>query len=112
MLARISKSIQSASVPLLRQCPTQLAVFTQIKSFCDKVNQNTTTDSTNQKDEPATKLGSFAKAFREIEQLVEKPKQKPVENVPFKKMLRESSLIDVSEPTNQFISRGKINIFF
>lgn len=98
MLARISKSVQSASVPLLRQYPTQLAVFTQIKSFCNKGNENTPTESTNQKDEPATKLGSFAKAFKEIEELVEKPREKPVENVPFKQMLRESSLIDVSEP--------------
>lgn len=103
MLARISKSIQSASVPLLRQYPTQLAVFTQSKSFCSKGNENTTTESTNQKDDPATKLGSFAKAFKEIEQLVEKPKEKTVENVPFKKMLRESSLIDVSQPMNQLV---------
>lgn len=98
MLARISKSVQYASVSL-RQYPSQLAVFTQIKSFCEKVNENKSTDSTDQKAEPAAiKLGSFAKAFKEIEQLVEKPKEKPIENVPFKKMLRESSLIDVSEP--------------
>lgn len=101
MLARISKSIQYASVPL-RQYPSQLAVFTQLKWFCDKVNEKTSTDSTNQKTEPATKLGSFAQAFKEIEQLVEQPKRKPVENVPFKKMLRESSLIDVSVPINNF----------
>lgn len=97
MLARISKSIQYTSVPLLRQYPSTLASFTQIKSFCEKVNENQSTDSTNQKAEPAIKLGSFAKAFKEIEQLVEKPIEKPVENVPFKKLLRESNLIDVSE---------------
>lgn len=100
MLARLTKSLQCASA--LRQYPSQLAAFTQIKSFCEKANENTSTDTTNQSAEPAaTKLGSFAKAFKEIEQLVDQPKEKPVENVPFKKMLRESTLIDVSEDNNR-----------
>lgn len=97
MLARISKSIQYASVPL-RQYPSQLAVFTQIKLFCKKVDESPTTDSIDKTTEPATKWGTFAKAFKEIEQMTGESNEKPVvECIPFKKMLRESHLIDVSK---------------
>lgn len=109
MLARILKSVQYASVPL-RQCPSQLGVFTQIKCFSEKINESASNDSiNNQKTETDTKLGSFAKAFEEIEQLTKNPNEKPVECVPFKKMLRESNLIDVSHNLTSSKTKNRTN---
>lgn len=96
MLARIAKSVQIGTV-VFRQCPRS-AVFSQIKHFSDKSNETTTTDSSEQKVESTEKLGDFAKAFKEIEDLLDAPKA-PVESVPFKKLLRESHFVDVSYST-------------
>lgn len=100
MLARILKSIQYTNVPP-RPYPLQSVIFTQMKWFCEKINESSSNELTNQKTEPDTKLGSFAKAYKEIEQLAEKPNKQPVESVPFKKLLKESNLIDVSSLINQ-----------
>lgn len=94
MFARISKSIQIGSIAL-RQHPRS-AVVSQIKRFSDKSNETTTTEQSDQQVETSDKLGTFAKAFQEIQDIAEKPDQTPVENLPFKKLLRQSHLIDVS----------------
>lgn len=94
MFARIAKSIQIGSI-VLRQHPRS-AVISQIKHFSDKSNETTTTESNEPKVETSEKLGTFAKAFQEIQDIVEKPQTAPVENLPFKKLLRQSHLVDVS----------------
>lgn len=94
MLARIVKSTQIGSV-VLRQYPRS-SICSQIRPFSDKVNQIAEDNQSEQKAETNDKLGSFAKAFRDFEKLNETPPQKPVENVPFKKLLRDSKFVDVS----------------
>lgn len=94
MFTRITKTVQIGCVSL-RQYP-KAAVFTQVKHFSDKPSETTTTDINEAKVEPNEKLGSFAKAFQDFEKVNDKPTEKPVVNIPFKKLLRESKLVDVS----------------
>lgn len=86
-----------------KQCH-RLIVTNQIRNFSDKSDDSKTTDTVNtivdeqNKNEldKTAKLGGFAKAFNEITELVNKPKQPVEDSVPFKKLLRNSKLIDVS----------------
>lgn len=95
MIARITKSIHIGSVALRQH--SRSIVFSQIKHFSDKTNDSATTESTEQiKIETDKKLGTFAKAFQEIQDMVDKPDKPSVENLPFKKLLRHSNLVDVS----------------
>lgn len=93
MLARIVKSAQVGSVAL-RQYPRS-ALYAQVKHFSDKADDGTESSRTSEQ-KSSDKLGTFAKAFNELEQINEKKDQTPVDTVPFKKLLRQSKLIDVS----------------
>lgn len=93
MLARIVKPVQIGIVAL-RQYP-RCAVSSQIRQFSDKVDETAANSQSEQKAQSDDKLGSFAKAFKEFEKINDPPK-KPVENVSFKKLLRDSKLVDVS----------------
>ncbi|XP_055311108.1 28S ribosomal protein S28, mitochondrial [Sitodiplosis mosellana] len=104
MLARIVKSVQTGSVAL-RQYP-RAAVYVQIKHFSDKADNETVTNSSSE-EKLSDKLGSFAKAFKEFEQINEKKDETPVHTVPFKKLLRQSKLVDLGDPLNKIVS-GKI----
>lgn len=95
MLARIVKSVQGGKVAL-RQYP-RLAVCLQIRQFSDKIDETSATNQSEQKTNTNDKLGSFAKAFQDFEKMNEAPIPAPVDAVPFKKLLRESKLVDVSE---------------
>lgn len=98
MLVRIAKSIQIGTVAL-RQYPYAATVFAQIKHFSDKADETTTNSPS---EEASKKLGSFAKAFKELEQINEKKDLTPVDTVPFKKLLRQSKLVDVSHTEKKF----------
>lgn len=93
MLARIVKSVKIGSVAL-RQYPCS-AVYTQAQHFSDKAD-NETESSRSSEQKSSDKLGTFAKAFNELEQINQKKDQTPVDTVPFKKLLRQSKLVDVS----------------
>lgn len=92
MLVRIVKSIQIGTV-VLRQYPRTTTVYAQIKHFSDKADETTANSPSEQ---ASNKLGTFAKAFKELEQINEKKDVTPVDTVPFKKLLRQSKLVDVS----------------
>lgn len=92
MLARVIKSTQIGMVAL-RQYPRSV-VCSQIRQSSDKADEPNS--QSEQKTNSDDKLGSFAKAFIEFEKLNETPR-KPVESISFKKLLRESKLVDVSE---------------
>lgn len=89
MLAGLAKSVQFGSVAL-KNYP-RLPVYSHVKHFCDKIDS-----PTEQKPEVNDKLGSFAKAFNELEQINAEKEAAPVENLSFKKLIRQSTLVDVS----------------
>lgn len=91
MLVGISKSIQIGT-SVLRQYPRTATVHAQIKYFSDKADETITNSPSEQ---TSNKLGTFAKAFIELEQINEKKNLTPVDTVPFKKLLRQSKLVDV-----------------
>lgn len=93
MLARITRSVQIGNAAF-RQYP-RFVLHSQIKQFSDKADETTTKDSSDGKTESTVKLSGFAKAFEELEKINEKPVVQ-VENVPFKKLLRQSNFVDVS----------------
>lgn len=97
MLARIAKSVQIGSIAF-RQYPRS-AVYSQIKQFSDKVDETTakTSSDDEQAQKNSDKLGSFAKAFIELENINKTKESAPVDNVPFKKMLKDSNFVDVSQ---------------
>lgn len=97
MLSRIVRSVQIGSVAL-RQYPRAI-VYAQTRCFSDNRIDETTTNSPDEQ-KASDKLGSFAKAFKELEQINEKKPEAPVDSVPFKKLLRQSKLVDVSLDLN------------
>ncbi|XP_031635363.1 28S ribosomal protein S28, mitochondrial [Contarinia nasturtii] len=103
MLARIVKSTQIGSV-VLRQYP-RVTVCSQVKHFSDKVDEAAANTSSNEeKVETNNKLGSFAKAFIELEKINEEKEPAPVVQVPFKKLLKDSKFIDLGDPLNKVVS--------
>lgn len=92
MLARIAKSVQIGSVALRQY--QRATVYAQIRHFSDKADKTTTTNPNEQN--ANDKLGTFAKAFNELEKINEKKDEIPVESASFMKLLRQSKLIDVS----------------
>lgn len=96
MLVRLAKTVQIGGVVALRTHP-KTTVFTQIRQFSDKTNETASKESNETKSESDIKLGSFAKAFQEFEKINDKPIETPAENVPFKKLLRQSKMVDVSK---------------
>lgn len=96
MLVRVAKTVQIGSGFALRTHP-KTTVFTQIRQFSDKTNETTSNESNETKTKSDVKLGSFAKAFQEFEKINDKPIETPAENVPFKKLLRQSKMVDVSK---------------
>lgn len=95
MFTRITKTVQIGSVAL--RLHPKVAIFSQIKQFSDKSNESTPNESSKLEPNSNEKLGSFAKAFQELEKINDKPIEAPVENIPFKKLLRQSKLVDVSK---------------
>lgn len=102
MFTRITKYIGCVAVRQNFQYPAIM----QLKYFSDKVNDTPSNVTDEQKTEPTDKLGTFAKAFNEFEEILKKPTKAPTENVPFKKLLRQSAFIDVSP------SECNRNLFF
>lgn len=98
LVARLSR----VSGIVSKQC-RRLIATNQIRNFSDKSDEKITdtvgtiVDEQNKNElDKTAKLGGFAKAFNEITELVNKPKQPVEDSVPFKKLLRNSNLIDVS----------------
>lgn len=77
----------------LRKC-NRIALVQQTKPFSD---QPVEPSKSSEKPEGNDRLGGFAKAFNEFNEIVNAPKQPDiVESIPFKKMLRNSKFFDVS----------------
>lgn len=95
MLSRVVKSIQIGSTALKQY--SRLPLCTQIRQFSDIVDGKAAGDTSASNTETNSKLGSFAKAFEEFEKLnAQAEVAVPVDNIPFKKLFRESKFIDVS----------------
>lgn len=99
MFRLVPRSVQVSKL-VWKQCH-QSAVLHSMRSFSDKTDNR---QSTEECEKPSDRLGGFAKAFNEIEQIVNKPQETVVESVPFKKLLRNSKFIDVSRVIANFSS--------
>lgn len=88
----ISRTVQVTGNNL-KKC-NRIAFFQQTKPFSE---QPVEPSKNTEKLEGDKRLDGFAKALNDFEEIVNAPKQpKVVELVPFKKMLRNSKLFDVS----------------
>lgn len=77
----------------LRKC-NRIAFVQQTKPFSDQLVEPS---KSSEKSEGNDRLGGFAKAFNEFNEMVNAPKQPDVvESVPFRKLLRNSKFFDVS----------------
>lgn len=96
MFRIISRTVQvNRNGNKLRKC-YRIAFVQQTKSFSNQpVEPEKSKDSEKSKDD--NRLGGFAKAFNEFNEIVNAPKQPDiVASVPFKKLLRNSKFFDVS----------------
>lgn len=105
MFARVVKSTQIGNLALKQY--SRLAACSQIRQYSDVGDGKAASDSSEPKAESNSKLGSFAKAFEDLEKINE-PVVAPVENIPFKKLLRESKLVDVSFFHNNLVFQKKV----
>lgn len=94
MLRVILRTIQWNN-SFLTQYQYQSVAAHQIRKFSDKPeNVDQSQDSEKLQE---NKLGAFAKAFKELDEIANAPAKEPVaQAVPFKKLLRNSKFIDVS----------------
>lgn len=103
MFRIVSRSIQMNR--MISNRFNQPVFVQQIKNYSDKPTQ--TSDECEKSPE---KLGGFAKAFNEMEHMINKPEEPVVETVPFKKLLRNSKFVDVRTLFSIQLKKNK-NIF-
>lgn len=92
MFRIISRTVQ-VNGNNLKKC-NRIALFQQTKPFSAQPVEPPTG---SEKSEGNDRLGGFAKAFNEMNEMLNAPEQPDVvESVPFKKLLRNSKFFDVS----------------
>lgn len=115
-MLRLLKTTNQAKNILFNKCYRQVGTlqFQQNKFFSDSSDNNTTktTSSPTSEADESSKLGGFAKAFNEFEQIGTKTDEPPAETVSFKNLLRNSKFVDVSAYLNKnLLANLKPNYF-